>query len=193
MKVGLFFGTFNPIHVGHMILANYLAEFTDLDEVWFVITPRSPFKLKKTMLANNHRMVLANIAVENYPKLKTSGIEFDLEPPYYTVNTLAHLEERYPEYKFSIIMGEDNIKGFHRWKNYEVILENYEVYVYPRISDSKVDPLIEEHPHVHFVNAPIIEVSSSFIRKGIQEGNDISTMLPESVWKYVDEMNFYRN
>ncbi len=192
MKVGLFFGTFNPIHIGHLIIANYLAEFSDLDQVWFVITPLSPFKQKKTLLSNNHRLAIANIAVEDYNKLKTSNIEFNLPQPNYTINTLIHLEEKFPIHKFCLIMGEDNLKGFHRWKNYETILENYEIYVYPRIYDENTEIKLLNHPKIHKVDAPIVQISSTFIRKSIKDKKDISTMLPHNVWKYIDEMNFYK-
>ncbi|MBT8318368.1 MAG: nicotinate-nucleotide adenylyltransferase [Lutibacter sp.] len=193
MKVGLFFGTFNPIHIGHMIIANYIVEFSDLDEVWFVITPQSPFKQKMSMLSNHHRLSIANIAVENYPKLKTSDIEFNLPQPNYTINTLAYIEEKYPEKQFCLIMGEDNLKGFHKWKNYQTILQNYELYVYPRISKEQTESRFSNHKKVHKVNAPIVQISSTFIRKAIYEKKDISTMLPASVWNYIDEMNFYKS
>ena len=192
MKVGLFFGTFNPIHIGHMIIANYIAEFSDLDEVWFVITPQSPFKQKKSMLSNHHRLALVTIAVEEYPKLKTSSIEFDLPQPNYTINTLVHLEEKYTNHQFCLIMGEDNLKGFHKWKNYETILQNYELYVYPRVSEGKVEYQFKNHSKIQIVNAPIVEISSTFIRKAIKENKDIRTMLPTNVWSYIDEMNFYK-
>jgi len=192
MKVGLFFGTFNPIHIGHMIIANYMVEFSDLEEVWFVITPQSPFKQKASMLSNHHRLAIANIAVENYPKLKTSDIEFNLPQPNYTINTLAYIEEKFPNNQFCLIMGEDNLKGFHKWKNYETILQNYELYVYPRISEGKTKHQFVGHSKIQKVNAPIVQISSTFIRKAIQNKKDISTMLPENVWKYIDEMNFYK-
>ncbi|MFD0761741.1 nicotinate (nicotinamide) nucleotide adenylyltransferase [Lutibacter aestuarii] len=192
MKVGLFFGTFNPIHIGHMIIANYIAEFSDLDEVWFVITPQSPFKQKKSMLSNHHRLALVTIAVEEYPKLKTSSIEFDLPQPNYTINTLVHLEEKYTNHQFCLIMGEDNLKGFHKWKNYETILQNYELYVYPRVSEGKVEHQFKNHSKIQIVNAPIVEISSTFIRNAIKENKDIRTMLPTNVWSYIDEMNFYK-
>ena len=193
MKIGLFFGTFNPIHIGHLILANYMAEFSDLDEVWFVITPMSPFKQKSSMLDNTHRLAIANVAVEDYPKLKTSDIEFKLPQPNYTVKTLIHIEEKYPEHQFCLIMGEDNLKGFHKWKNYETIIKNYQLYVYPRISDGVVESEFLKHPHVHRVEAPIVQISSTFIRKSIKNKKDIRTMLPANVWNYIDEMNFYKN
>ncbi|REE83427.1 nicotinate-nucleotide adenylyltransferase [Lutibacter oceani] len=193
MKIGLFFGTFNPIHIGHMIIANYMAEFSDLDQVWFVITPLSPFKQKNTLLDNLHRLAIANIAVEEYPKLKTTDIEFKLPQPNYTINTLINIEEKYPEHQFCLIMGEDNLKSFHKWKNYETILQNYELYVYPRISNGKGEnKFLNHHPKVHRVDAPIVQVSSTFIRKSIKNKKNISTMLPANVWKYIDEMNFYK-
>jgi len=193
MKTGLFFGTFNPIHIGHMIIANYMTEFSDLDEIWFVITPLSPFKQKSSLLSKHHRLVLPNIAVEDYSKLKTSDIEFKLPQPNYTINTLVFLEEKYPNHHFCLIMGEDNLKGFHKWKNHEIILQNYELYVYPRNSNEKTKHQFSKHSKIHRINAPIVQISSTFIRKGIKEGKDISTMLPSNAWKYIDEMNFYKS
>lgn len=192
MKVGLFFGTFNPIHIGHLIIANYMSEFSDLDEVWFVVTPLSPFKKKSSLLGNHHRLAIVNVAIEDYPKLKTSDIEFKLSQPNYTINSLVHLEEKYPNHQFCLIMGEDNLKGFHKWKNYETILQNYEVYVYPRISDGNTESELLNHPKIHQINAPIVEVSSIFIRKAIKEKHDIRAMLAPNVWKYIEEMNFYK-
>lgn len=192
-KIGLYFGTFNPIHVGHMVIANHMVEFSNLDEVWFVVTPQSPFKVKKTLLDNHHRYQMVFEATKDYPKLKPSKIEFDLPQPNYTINTLVHLEERYTEgHTFCLIMGEDNLKGFHKWKNYEAILEQYALYVYPRISDGEVQHGFKDHPKIHYVDAPIMEISSTFIRKNHAAGKDIRPMLPETVWRYMDEMNFYR-
>ena len=191
-KIGLYFGTFNPIHVGHLTIANYMVEFSDLDEVWMVVTPHNPHKKKKTLLEDIHRLTMVRIALEDYPKLKASNIEFDLPQPNYTVNTLAHLEEKYPESSFCLIMGEDNLKSFHKWKNYEVILERYELYVYPRISDGTIESKFTKHSKIHKVNAPIMELSSTFIRKAIKDGKNIRPMLPQNVWEYLDEMNFYK-
>ncbi len=193
-RIGLFFGTFNPIHIGHLVLANHMAEFSDLDEVWFVITPQSPFKTHQTLLENHHRYNMVYEAVEDYPKLKPNKIEFDLPQPNYTVNTLAHLYEKYGDsHRFALIMGEDNLKSFHKWKNYETILENHEIYVYPRVSEGKTSQELKRHPKIHRVKAPIMEISSSFIRKEHGLGKNIRPLLPETVWKYMDEMNFYRN
>lgn len=192
--VGLYFGTFNPVHMGHMVIANHMVEFSDLDEVWFVITPESPSKKKKSLLEGHHRYQMVFEATREYPKLRPSKIEFDLPQPNYTVNTLVHLDEKYgqDDCHFCLIMGEDNLKGFHKWKNYEVILENYDLYVYPRISEGQPEQLFNRHPKIHPVKAPIMEISSTFIRKNHKAGKNVRPLLPESVWKYMDEMNFYR-
>ena len=191
--IGLYFGTFNPIHIGHLVIANYMVEFSELDEIWFVITPRSPFKAKKTLLDNNHRYQMVYEAVKDYPKLSPSKVEFNLAEPNYTVNTLAHLEEEYDnDYRFSLIMGEDNLKSFHKWKNYEVILENHDLYVYPRISEGGVSHQFKNHPKIHRIASPIMEISSTFIRSQHKQGKNVRAMLPDAVWKFMDEMNFYR-
>lgn len=192
-NIGLYFGTFNPIHIGHLAIANHMVEFSDLDEVWMVVTPHNPFKKKSTLLADNHRLQLVEIAVENYPKLKGSNIEFKLPQPNYTVNTLIHISEKYPEYQFNIIMGEDNLASFHKWKNYEVILENHHIYVYPRLhKGSIVKTQFDTNPKIHKVNAPIMEISSTFIRKGIADKKNMQALVPCKVWQYIDEMNFYK-
>lgn len=192
-RIGLYFGTFNPIHIGHLIIANHMVEFSDLDEVWFVITPRSPFKTKQTLLDDHHRYQMVFEAVKEYPKLKPSKIEFDLPQPNYTIDTLVRLDEKYGgDNIFSLLMGEDNLKGFHKWKNYEAILENYTLYVYPRISNGAVENRFKEHPKIHHIDAPVMEISSTFIRKSHNMGKNVRPLLPETVWVYVDEMNFYR-
>ncbi len=191
-KIGLYFGTFNPIHIGHLTIANYMVEFGGLHEVWFVVTPHNPLKKKSTLLDDVHRLAMVRIAVEDFPKLKASNIEFDLPQPNYTVHTLAHLEERYPGEKFCLILGEDNLKSLPKWKNYEVILDRYELYIYPRISAGEVNTSLLNHPHIHRIDSPIMELSSTFIRKAIKEGKNIRPMLPQNVWEYLDEMNFYR-
>jgi len=191
-QIGLYFGTFNPIHVGHLVIANHMVEFSALDEVWFVITPQSPFKVKKTLLDNNHRLQMVYEAVAEYPKLRASNIEFQLPQPNYTIDTLVHIGEQYPDHHFCLIMGGDNLKSFHKWKNYEAILANYELYVYPRIGAGKVAEALADHPKIHRIDAPIMEISSTFIRKQHQAGKNVRAMLPDAVWRYMDEMNFYR-
>ena len=177
MKIGLYFGTFNPIHVGHLIIANHMSENSDLDEVWMVVTPQNPFKKKSSLLDNYHRLQLVDLATENYPKIKASKIEFDLPQPNYTVHTLAHISDKFPEHNFSLIMGEDNLKSFHKWKNYETILEHHHIYVYPRISEGKTETQFDNHLKIHKIDSPIIQISSTQIRKGIQEEKNIQPML----------------
>lgn len=201
MKIGLYFGSFNPIHVGHLIIANHMANYADFDQVWLVVSPQNPLKKKATLLEDYHRLALVNIAIEGNDKLKASDIEFKLDIPSYTATTLAYLKEKHPSYSFSLLMGEDNIRTFHKWYNFENILDNYSIFVYPRalsINEAKLYAEIPEHElmshkNVHFVNdVPVMNVSSSFIRKTIKEGKNVKYMLTEAVNSYVDEMNFYR-
>jgi nicotinate-nucleotide adenylyltransferase len=192
MKIGLYFGTFNPIHVGHLIIANHFAEYSGLDQIWMVVTPHNPLKNKQTLLDDYQRLQLVFLATEDYPKIKPSDIEFKLSQPNYTVNTLAHLQDKYPEHEFSLIMGEDNLKTLHKWKNHEVILENHEIYVYPRISSEEENMEMKSHPKVHIIDAPIVEISSTFIRNNIKKGKNIQPLLPSKVWEYIDHNNFYR-
>ena len=191
-KIGLYFGTFNPIHIGHLIIANYMVENSDLDEIWMVVTPHNPFKKKSSLLDNHHRFELVYKATENYPKLKPSDIEFKLPQPNYTTNTLAYISETYQDKEFCLIMGEDNLKSFHKWKNFETILERHHIYVYPRISDGTVATQFDTHGKIHKVDAPIVQISATLIRNGIRDGKNIQPMLPKEVWNYIDEMNFYK-
>lgn len=192
MKIGLYFGSFNPIHIGHLVIANHMAEYSDLKQIWFVVTPHSPFKKKHTLLDNYQRLEMVYRATKDYTKLKPCDIEFNLPQPNYTINTLAYLQEKYPDYEFSLLMGEDNLKSFHKWKNYELILENHDIYVYPRVSADKVETQFDGHKKIHHIDAPIMELSSTFIRNAINKGKNVKPMLPEFVWEYLDEMNFYR-
>ncbi|PWG06031.1 nicotinate (nicotinamide) nucleotide adenylyltransferase [Polaribacter aquimarinus] len=192
MKIGLYFGTFNPIHVGHLIIANHMVENSDLDEIWMMVTPHNPFKKKSSLLENHHRFELVYRATENYPKIRPSDIEFKLPQPNYTVHTLAHISDIYPEKEFCLIMGEDNLKSLHKWKNYETILEHHHIYVYPRIAEGTVEHQFKNHPKIHKVDAPIIQISSTKIRNGIKNQKNIKPLLTKEVWDYIDEMNFYR-
>ena len=192
MKIGLFFGTYNPIHVGHLIIANHLAEHSDLDQIWLVVTPQSPHKTKQSLLDNHQRLELVFRATKDYPKLAPSAIEFNLPQPNYTVRTLAYLEEKHPENQFALIMGEDNLRSLPKWKNAEVIMGNYPIYVYPRkMNPSSISASFSSET-VTYIDAPIIEVSSTFIRQQIKEGKNIKALLPMAVWNYIDEMNFYK-
>lgn len=194
MKIGLYFGTFNPIHVGHLIIANHMAEYSDLEQIWMVVTPHNPHKQKNTLLDDYQRLHLVNLAIEDYPKIKPSDIEFKLPQPNYTVNTLAHLKDKFPQHEFSLIMGEDNLKSLHKWKNYEYILENHAIYIYPRVSEAiekESDSVLENHPRVHKIDAPIVEISSTFIRENIKNKKNVRPLLSEKVWNYIDHNNFY--
>jgi nicotinate-nucleotide adenylyltransferase len=192
MKIGLYFGTFNPIHVGHLIIANHMAEHSDLEQIWMVVTPHNPLKQKNTLLDDYQRLHLVRLATEDYPKIKSSDIEFKLPQPNYTVNTLAHLMEKYPQHEFSLIMGEDNLKSLHKWKNYEYILQHHNIYIYPRVSEEAENPTLKNHPSVHWIDAPIVEISSTFIRENIKNNKNVRPLLPHNVWEYVDHNNFYR-
>ena len=192
MKIGLYFGTFNPIHIGHLIIANHFAEYSGLDQIWMVVTPHNPLKNKQTLLDDYQRLQLVFLATEDYPKIKPSDIEFKLSQPNYTVNTLAHLQENFPQHDFSLIMGEDNLKSLHKWKNYEVILQNHEIYVYPRISSELENSVYKNNSKIHIIDAPIVEISSTFIRENIKKKKNVRPLLPEKVWKYLDHNNFYK-
>lgn len=192
MKIGLYFGTFNPIHIGHLIIANHMAEYSDLDQIWMVVTPHNPLKNKNTLLQDSVRLELVYLATEYYPKIKPSDIEFKLPQPNYTINTLAHLEEKFPKHEFSLIMGEDNLKSLHKWKNYDVILKNYPIYVYPRISSDIENSTFRNNPNIHFIDAPIVEISSTFIRENIKNKKNVQPLLPSKVWEYIDHNNIYK-
>ncbi len=191
-NIGLYFGTFNPIHIGHLIIANHMVENSDLDEIWMVVTPHNPFKKKSSLLDNYHRLEMVHLATKDYDKIKPSDIEFNLPQPNYTINTLVHISEKHPSYNFNLIMGEDNLKSFHKWKNYEAILDDYSVYVYPRISEGIIENQFKDHSKIHRVDAPIVQVSSTMVRNSIKEKKNIQPLLSKKVWKYVDEMNFYK-
>ncbi len=204
MKIGLYFGTFNPIHVGHLVIANYMADYTDLDQVWLMVTPQNPLKAKSSLLADYHRLALVRVAIDDNEKLRVSDVEFKLPKPNYTATTLAHLREKYPNNEFSLIMGEDNLRTFHKWYNHEKILENHQLFVYPRVLTiqeeeevqkigNRFENLLDQNPKVHFCyDAPVMKVSSSFVRNAIKEGKDVRYLLTEPVEKYIQEMNFYK-
>lgn len=192
MKIGLYFGTFNPIHVGHLIVANHMAEHTDLDQIWMVVTPHNPLKKKSTLLDDYHRLQMVHLATNEYPKIKPSDIEFKLPQPNYTINTLVHLQEKHPDYTFALLMGDDNLKSLHKWKNYEAILAHYSIYVYPRIDANPENNSFSKHPKVSLISAPVVEISATFIRNSIAEGKNIRPLLPHAVWEYLDHNNFYK-
>lgn len=191
MKIGLFFGSFNPIHIGHLILANHIQQFTDLQQVWFVVTPRSPFKVNESLSDDYVRLEMVNLAIEKFPYLRASNIEFNLPQPNYTVHTLVHLREKYPEHEFSLIMGEDNLTHLHKWKNSDFLVKEYDIFVYPRLHKDIKPPKVDLS-RICKIEAPIIEISSTFIRKNIALGRNLQPMLPEEVYKYVDRNNLFR-
>lgn len=173
-----------------MVLANYMLSFTQMKEVWFVVSPHNPLKDKASLLHQNHRLYMAKLAVEDHPKFKASNIEFKLPQPSYTINTLAHLKEKYPKKEFALIMGMDNLQSFHKWKNHEGILAQHKIFVYPR-KDSDA-ATFAQHPNIVITQAPVVEISSSFIRKAIAGKKDVSCFMPEKVAKHVEEMGFYK-
>jgi nicotinate-nucleotide adenylyltransferase len=191
LKIGLYFGSYNPIHIGHMAIANYIIEFTGIDQLWFVVSPQNPLKRKDNLLEDYHRLELVTRAISDDSRFRVSNIEFNLPKPSYTINTLTHLQEKFPSHSFVIIMGSDNLDNFHKWKNHEMILENYGIIVYPRPGFDRVKLIV--HPNVTIAEgAPLMEISSSFIRESIKKGKDVRHFMPQKVWEYLDEMNFYR-
>lgn len=191
MKIGLYFGTFNPIHIGHMAIANYMVEFTGIRQLWFIVSPQNPFKEEKSLLKDYHRLEMVNLAIEGDDRFRASGIEFKLPRPSYTINTLVYLHEAHPDHEFYLLMGSDNLKHFHKWKNADLILENNHILVYPRPGEQPQPASL--HPHIHMVEAPLMEISASFIRQAIADGKNVSYFIPPKVWQYLQEMNFYRN
>lgn len=189
-KTGLYFGSFNPIHVGHLIIAEYFIENSDLDEIWFVVSPQNPLKKKKTLLDDRQRLHLVNLAIEDDIRFKACDVEFSLPKPSYTSYTLQVLREKHPNREFCLIMGEDNLQTFDKWFNYEFIINNYNLYVYPRPNYSGLK--YSNHPNVKLINAPQIEISSTFIRDSIKNRKTVKYMLPEKVFNYIDKEGFYK-
>jgi nicotinate-nucleotide adenylyltransferase len=194
-KIGLYFGSFNPIHIGHMAIAGYMTEFAGLDQVWFVVSPQNPLKKKETLLADHHRLYMVQLAIGDNDRIKASDIEFKLPIPSYTIDTLTYLKEKYANYKFCLVMGSDNLYTLHKWKNASELVSKYPIYVYPRPeTDKPVSSLLDQiliSADIHHVSAPLMEISGTFIRASIKAGKDMSYFLPPPVWKYIVEMHFY--
>ena len=190
VKIGLFFGSFNPVHNGHLIIANYICETTDLDRIWMVVSPQNPFKEKQSLLNEYDRLHLIKLAIEGNNNLRASDIEFKLPKPSYTIDTLTHLKEKHPEHEFSLIMGGDNLQSLHKWKNYELILKNHDIYVYKR--EGACENPFPDLACVHFLEVPLLDISATFIRENIQAGRSMQYFLPDKVWEYVRDYNLYK-
>lgn len=194
-KIGLYFGSFNPLHIGHIAIAGYITEFSDLKQIWFVVSPHNPLKKKKTLLPDYQRLHMTHIGLGDSEKLKASDIEFRLPIPSYTIDTLAYMKEKYPSKEFCLVMGQDNLYTLHKWKNIHELISKYSIYVYPRPFEKKpasklLDEILEA-ADIHEMDAPLMEISSTFIRAGIKAGKDMSYYVPPATWKYIKEMHFY--
>lgn len=190
MKVGLFFGSFNPVHVGHMIIANHMAQYSDLDQVWMVVSPHNPLKNKASLAKDNDRYHLVQIAIGNNNKIKPSNVEFSLPLPSYTIDTLTFLKEKYPQNTFALIMGGDNLENIEKWKNYKQILDNYDIYLYQRAGFNPGKYI--DFPRVQKMNVPLLDISATFIRQAIHEGKSVQFLVPDAVFEYLENSIMYR-
>lgn len=191
MNIGIFPGSFNPIHIGHLMLANYITEYTDLDEIWFLVTPQNPLKDNNTLIDERLRLEMARLAVADYPQMKASDFEFSLPKPSYTITTLEKLSKTYPKYKFTLIIGSDNWASFDKWHDYQNIVDEYDIYIYPRLGS---DVIIPDHlaAKVKLLDSPIIEISSTFIRTGISQKKNLRSFMPEDVFRYISDKGLYK-
>jgi nicotinate-nucleotide adenylyltransferase len=195
METGLFFGSFNPVHIGHLAIANYIAEYTPLKEIWFVVSPHNPLKPKESLLKDRDRLYMTELAIGDDPRFRVSDVEFTLPQPSYTIDTLTYLAEKHPSRRFSLIMGEDNMATLDKWKNAELLVKQYPLIVYPRLfrgtRSSKRLQEILAMASVQVIDAPVMEISGTFIRSAIKEGKDVSWFVPAPTWRYIREMHFY--
>jgi nicotinate-nucleotide adenylyltransferase len=189
MKIGLFFGSFNPIHVGHLIIANYMATQTDLQQVWLVVSPQNPLKLKSTLARDRDRLNMVELAIGENTLLRASNIEFKLPIPSFTIDTLAYLGEKYPQHEFTLIMGGDNIGSIHKWKNYEILLRDYDIYVYKRPNYDMGE--WANQARVKVFEAPLMEISATYIRNCLVEGKSVQYLVPDKVKEYLEESKLY--
>jgi len=190
MKTGLFFGSFNPVHTGHMIIASHMVQYTDLSQVWMVVSPQNPFKQKSSLARGSDRLHLVRLAIGEHPSIVASSVEFSLPVPSYTVDTLAHLNEKYPDRTFSLIMGQDNYATLDKWKNYEYILNHHEIYIYPR--PGHLPPAAGYGSGIHFLDMPTMNISSSYIRDAIKSGKSVQYLVPDTVFEYLELSGMYR-
>lgn len=203
-KIGLYFGSFNPIHIGHLILAEYILQNSDLTKIWFVVSPQNPFKKQSALLDNNTRFHLVQLAVEDNENFFATNVEFSLPKPSYTINTLTFLTEKYPDKEFSLIMGEDNLRALNKWKDYQKIVSHYNIYVYPRKKDVKAAEIIdtdmqqinailsENSKRIHLIDAPTIDISASYIRLQIRKGQSVRYLVSEKVYKEIEKSGLYK-
>jgi nicotinate-nucleotide adenylyltransferase len=189
MKIGLYFGSFNPVHTGHLIIANHILNETDIERVWFIVSPQNPFKTSDSLLNEYNRIHLLRLATEDDNRIKVSDIEFSLPKPSYTSITLAHLHEKYPEHQFSIIMGGDSFQNLHKWKNYEAIIKEHAIYVYQR---SGFDITNHINAQLTIVDAPLLQISATQIRSFIKQGKSIRYMVPDKVREEIEKGGYYR-
>jgi len=191
MKVGLFFGSYNPVHVGHMIIANFILNHTELDKVWMVVSPHNPHKQKSSLAKDYDRLHLVRLAIGDNDKIEASDIEFNLPKPSYTIDTLTYLHEKYPAKEFALIMGGDNLLSLPKWKNYAQIIDNYKIYVYKRPNYEL--GVLADHPSVHLLDAPLLSISASYIRENIKSDKSIQYLTPDAVYHYLQETRIYKN
>lgn len=189
MITGLYFGSFNPIHIGHLAIANYMVEYSELKQLWFVVSPQNPLKEKKNLLQDYHRLEMVRLAVEDDDRFMASDIEFRLPTPSYTIDTLTYLEEKYPGREFQLVMGADGLRTFHKWKHAELIVKKYHRLIYPRPGTDRETSSRLSNASV--VDAPMMEISSSFIRQAIKDGKDVRHLVPAKTYHYMREMHFY--
>ncbi len=193
MNIGLFFGSFNPIHLGHLIIANVVREQTNLQQVWFVVSPQNPFKKASNLLNEYDRLRMVELAVEDNYDLRASSIEFSMPKPSYTADTLAYLGERHPTYNFHLILGSDNLTHFHRWKNHRAIIDHHVLYVYPRpdATSSKITEAVSSHSNLRFVEAPLLNISATFIRNLAKQDRSVQYLVPDRVADYIKDKKLY--
>ena len=190
-QIGLFFGSFNPVHVGHLIIAEFMATRTELDQVWFVVSPHNPLKERNTLAKDQARLQMVRLAIEENPKLKASNIEFSLPKPSYTIDTMVYLHEKYPQHKFSLIMGGDNFASIDKWKNFELLLKRYPIHIYNR-KNLKIEKEVFKKADIRYYDLPLLDISSTFIRQSLREGKSVRYMVPENVWQFLEGSNLYK-
>lgn len=190
MRIGLFFGSFNPVHIGHLIIANHVVEYSEIEQLWMVLSPQNPFKTRESLANDYDRLHLLNLAIGSHAKIKSSNVEFSLPKPSYTIDTLTYLKEKHKDHIFSLVMGEDNLASLHKWKNYQQIIDHHDIYIYKRSTDKEVKV---QKGSIHFLEAPLLNISATFIRQAIREGKSIQYLVPDTVYEYLNCYPIYKN